>query len=207
DLVQAIGPSWPAWAGRLAWAAFTVALAAAAAAMLRRLVRRWAGKAAERTGDLLRLRRQETAAALLANILRYGVFLVAAFAILGIFVRDSLTALGGASLLVLVVGFSAQRFLTDVVAGFFLLFEGQYGVGDFVTLEPSKLSGIVDDLGLRTTTLRALNGDRYFVPNGEITAVHRSARGFRPYHVELLTQEPDQAEQAIAGIGSKPGEA
>jgi small conductance mechanosensitive channel len=148
----------------------------------------------------VRLKRRETAAAFIAAAVRYVVFLVAAFAVVGIFASSPLTVLGGASLVVILVGFALQRFLMDVVAGTLALVENQYGVGDFIAVEPTGFSGIVEEFGLRTTVIRGLNGDRLIVPNSQITAVRRSPRGYRTYHVELLTHDPDQTAHAVEAV-------
>ena len=187
----------PTWADRLVWAGVTVLLALALDRFLRRLVKRWASEPVEETADLVRLRRRETAAAFLLAAIRYVVFIVAAFTLVGIFASSPITALGGASLIVILVAFAIQRFLTDVVAGTLALLENQYGVGDFIAVEPSGLAGVVEEVGLRTTVLRGLNGDRFIVPNGQITAVRRSERGYRSYNVELLTHDPERVEHAV----------
>lgn len=192
----------PSWAQRLTWAGLAILVAYLATRLLRRLVRRWAAQRAEHTADLVRLKRQETAAAVLIAAARYAIFVIAAFAVVGIWARSPAAALGGASLIVILVGFAIQRFLTDVVAGTLALIENQYGVGDYVTLEPTGLSGIVEEFGLRTTVLRGFNGDRYIVPNGQITAVRRAERGYRRYHVELLTHDPEAVAEAVREVGA-----
>jgi len=192
----------PGWADRLIWAGVAILIAIVLHQALRRLVRQWASEPAEHTADLRRLRRRETAAAFLMAAVRYMIGIAVAFALIGIFTRSPLTALGGASLIVILVAFAIQRFLTDVVAGTLALFENQYGVGDFITVEPSDLAGVVEELGLRTTVLRALNGDRYIIPNGQITAVRRSQRGYRTYSIEILSHDPDRVERAVALVAS-----
>ena len=167
---------------------------------IRRRVRRWAQQRPEDTADLVRLRRRETAAVLLSSVSRYTLMLVATVVVLGIFLRSSLTATAGASLVAVLIGFGAQRFLQDVIAGFFILAEGQYGVGDFIVVEPMKAAGVVDELGLRTTVLRNLNGDRSVVPNGQITAVHRAPNRYRTYTVELLTSDAETVLSTLEEI-------
>src|SRR5919198_2289778 len=162
----------PGWTSDLIRAGAVVAGALLLSWGIRRRVQRWAQLRPEDTADLVRLRRRETAAALLSSVSRYTLMLVSTVLVLGIFLRSSLTAAAGASLVAVLIGFGAQRFLQDVIAGFFILAEGQYGVGDFIVVEPTKAAGVVDELGLRTTILRNLNGDRSIVPNGQITAVH-----------------------------------
>jgi small conductance mechanosensitive channel len=171
-------------------------------------LRHWAELNPEDTADLERLRRRETAAALVTSGVRYVLMLLAAMIVIGYFVRDRLTAAAGATFVLLILVFGAQRFLQDVIAGFFIVVEGQYGVGDFVTVHPMGLAGMVEELGLRTTVLRNLNGDRYFVPNGQISAVERSPTRYRSYNVEVLTEDPGRAEEAlgdVAGVLTEDG--
>jgi moderate conductance mechanosensitive channel len=75
-----------------------------------------------------------------------------------------LVAAGGVSL---AVGFGAQTLVRDFFAGFFILLEGQFSIGDVVDLN-GKI-GTVENLNLRTTVLRSLDGSVHTVPNGEIT--------------------------------------
>jgi moderate conductance mechanosensitive channel len=199
----------PGWYNRLLWAG----IAALVAVLVTRLAHWWVGRLAhEEGGDSrlrVRIRRRETAADMLITAVRYLVIIIAAFTVLGIFVRNSLAAVGGATFVMVVVAFGFQRLLFDVVAGFLVLFESWYGVGDFVTLQPTGLSGVVEEFGLRSTVLRSLNGDRHYVPNGQIMAATRAPSGYRRYSVELLTSNPDAARAAIerAALLQPTGEA
>lgn len=65
------------------------------------------------------------------------------------------------------IGFGAQDFVKDVIAGFFILVEDQFRVGDTVTI--AGATGSVEDIQLRVTVLRDLEGNHHFVPNGQIT--------------------------------------
>jgi moderate conductance mechanosensitive channel len=188
------------WTEHVIWVCLTLLVAVAVVRILRRLVCRWTNLPVAETHDLQRLRRRETAAAVLTTGARYVVFLIAVFALIGILVEDRLPAAAGATLIVLVLGFGAQRFLNDVLAGFFILFENQYGVGDFVAVEPTGLSGVVEEFGLRATVLRNLNGDRCFVPNGQIIAVRKSPQRFRSYRVELLSREREEPRRVLQEI-------
>jgi small conductance mechanosensitive channel len=167
--------------------------------LLRRLVERWAAAPAGEL-DLVRERRRQTAVAVVSSALRYLVIAVAAFVLIGLLLNNLLTAAAGATLVIALVGFGAQRFLQDVIAGIFVLVENQYGVGDFVTLEPTLLSGVVEEVGLRTTILRNLNGDRYIVPNGQIIGVRRMTRRYRTYTVDLITRKPGEVGEALHEI-------
>ncbi len=67
------------------------------------------------------------------------------------------------------LGFGAQSFVADVIGGFFVLVEDQYRVGDVVRI--SDVSGQVEEITLRTTVLRDLDGNRHHVPNGHDSVV------------------------------------
>jgi moderate conductance mechanosensitive channel len=73
------------------------------------------------------------------------------------------------------VGFGAQRIVQDLLAGFFLVAERQYGYGDVVRISPlgttTGISGSVEDVTLRITRLRTVNGEVVIVPNGQIQQV------------------------------------
>jgi hypothetical protein len=104
-----MGDVVPGWTEHVIWVCLTLLVAVAVVRILRRLVRRWTNLPVAETHDLQLLRRRETAAAVLTTGARYVVFLIAAFALIGILVEDRLPAAAGATLIVLVLGFGAQR--------------------------------------------------------------------------------------------------
>ena len=116
------------------------------------------------------------------------------------FLPRTAAALGGSALVLILVGFGAQRFLTDVIAGALIAFERWYGIGDFVKVEPAQASGLVEQFGFRSTVLRSLHGDRTYIPNSQIVAATRSPRGYRRYSIELLTSDPEVARRAIERV-------
>ena len=65
------------------------------------------------------------------------------------------------------------------------------------------MSGIVEQVSLRTTIIRSLNGDRTYVPNSQIISASRSPRGYRRYSIEVLTTEPEEARNAIEQVGRR----
>jgi moderate conductance mechanosensitive channel len=79
------------------------------------------------------------------------------------------TLLAGVGILGLAISFGAQSLVKDVITGFFILAEDQFGVGDVVTI--AGFSGAVESLNLRITTLRALDGSVHVIPNGQIDKV------------------------------------
>src|SRR5262249_34361279 len=77
--------------------------------------------------------------------------------------------LASAGIAGLAVGFGAQSLVKDVISGFFILFEDQFGVGDVVKI--GEFSGVVERMTLRATVLRNLEGQVHVVPNGNIQNV------------------------------------
>jgi small conductance mechanosensitive channel len=184
------------WADRALSALLVVVLAFAAYRLWRLALGRILARI-RRDGDeldtqvLARRKRRETARTVLEQTGKYVIAIVAGFIALGQLFDEATFGLAGASLLAVVLGFASQTLLKDVIAGCFIIFEGQYAVGDFVHLAPMNAEGVVEDLGLRTTVVRNLNGDRIHVPNGFIQAATLPERGFRTYTVDLVTHQPE----------------
>ena len=84
--------------------------------------------------------------------------------------------LASAGIVGLAVGFGAQSLVKDVISGFFILFEDQFGIGDVVKI--GDFTGIVERMTLRATVLRNLEGQVYVVPNGNIQNVIVMTKGW-----------------------------
>ena len=195
------------WLAKLVLVAITIAAAGLAFWMLRWLLPKVASRVRPGT-DPTRARQRLTAAALLSTMLRYVVLIAACVAIVVILAGGGgVGALGGSAVLAIIIGFASQRLLADMIAGFFILFEGQYAVGDVIQLEPSGHTGIVEEVGVRTTILRESDGNRCYIPNGQITAVKRFPSARTVLSVTLLTRDPAAAETALGQIGDLAGTA
>jgi small conductance mechanosensitive channel len=77
--------------------------------------------------------------------------------------------IAGVGIFGLAIGFGAQSLVKDVISGFFILVEDQFGVGDLIRV--GDLSGMVETMNLRITTLRDLEGRVHIIPNGQIDKV------------------------------------
>ena len=150
------------------------------------------------TAVLTDLKRRETIATLLQTSVRYVAVVVAGLYIAAqVTTGTAVTAIAGASLLVLIVGFAAQRFLTDVLTGAVMLFEGWFSVGDTITVEPWKLEGVVEEVALRATTIRSPSGEQLRVHNSQVLAVRVIPRGVRELAVELFCTDEDQGRELL----------
>ena len=107
------------------------------------------------------------------------------------------SALAGASLLVLVLGFALQRFLIDILSGLFMQFEGWFAIGDSVIIEPSGLGGIVEETSLRSTKLRSVGGDVIHVNNSAIAAIRVLPRGIRELTIELVVRDEKEGRRVF----------
>lgn len=149
---------------------------------------------------LARIKRQDTAVTLIRQTLRYVTFALVALFVFSIFLRNVFPALGGATILAAIIGFGAQSFLRDIIAGFFTLFENQYSVGDFIEVEPTKASGMVEEFGLRTTTIRALSGEVIYIPNGTITGITNYVSGQQRFTIEVQLKDEEAEKRVLEEI-------
>src|SRR6185437_9552139 len=97
----------------------------------------------------------------------------------------------GASFLAIVIGFAAQRFLMDVIAGLLMFFEGWFRIGDTVAIDVYKVQGVVEDVSLRSLTIRSITGEILHVPNSQVVALRVIPRGFRVVEFEFFTTSLD----------------
>jgi len=113
--------------------------------------------------------RGETVSHLLLSVVRYGGTLGALFYCLYLVGMDAGNLLASAGVLSLVIGFGAQSLVKDIIAGIFIVFEGEFRVGDIVTIGGYR--GTVMDIGLRTTKIQSADGNIKIFNNSDISGV------------------------------------
>ncbi len=122
--------------------------------------------------DRLRLR-QNARAASISEVLRSTttvlIWSIAIMLVLGELGVDLAPLIAGAGIAGVALGFGAQALVKDCISGLFMLLEDQYGIGDIVDL--GEATGIVEEVALRTTVLRGVDGTVWHVPNGQVTRV------------------------------------
>ncbi len=109
----------------------------------------------------------KTIKSLLNNLLKYLIGFITISAILSVYGVDITSLLAGVGIVGIVIGFSLQDTLKDILAGISIITENQYGVGDII--EISKYKGEVIFLGLKTTRLKSPKGDVKIISNRNIT--------------------------------------
>ncbi|MGA5687960.1 mechanosensitive ion channel family protein [Cytobacillus pseudoceanisediminis] len=139
--------------------------------------------------------RSKTLQSLAKNIFSYVLIFIFAVTILQIFGIKATAILAGAGVVGLAVGFGAQGLVSDVVTGFFILLERQIDVGDYVTT--GSYSGIVEQIGLKTTQIRGFDGTLHYIPNREITSLSNHSRGNMRALVDIGISYDDNIDKAI----------
>lgn len=129
----------------------------------------------------------------LKSILKYTVYIVG----IGSMLYDVLAKIPVAVVSAggFAIGLGAQSLVKDLINGFFILFEDQYGVGDHVTIE--EFTGIVESIGIRTTVLRDFTGDLHLIPNGAILEVTNHSRGDIRFIVDVEIAYEENIDEAI----------
>ena len=140
--------------------------------------------------------RVETLRGLVDSILRYLVYFVAAVTILDTLGVGVTSVLAGAGIVGLAVGFGAQNLVKDVITGFFIIFENQYTVGEYISI--AGVSGIVQEVGLRVTKVKAFAGDLYIIPNGNISQVTNYSRGNMRALIDITIAHEEDIDKALA---------
>jgi small conductance mechanosensitive channel len=150
------------------------------------------------------IKRRETLVALVQDAIAIAGFVgagVLSFAQLigGV---DRLTAIAGASFMLVLIGFALQRVLTDIIAGFAMFTERWYSVGDTIFIPGHELQGIVEDVSLRRTRLQTLDGEVIHIHNSQIPAVRVLPQGVKELAVELFVTDGARAESIIGSVVS-----
>jgi moderate conductance mechanosensitive channel len=150
---------------------------------LRRILQRFADRAEARSGSSRIGTRMSTVSAVVANVWRFLVFVIAVAICLGIIGINLTPLLASATIIGATLGFGAQLIVRDYFSGFLLTLEDQYGIGDTITV--GTVSGVVEDLTLRVTSVRAADGTVYTIANGEIRQLANASRGRAQAVVDL----------------------
>lgn len=141
-------------------------------------------------------KKSTTLAGILKSIVKYTVYIIMIISVLNVLNIPTGTLLATAGIGGIAIGFGAQSLVKDVFTGFFILFEDQYGVGDYITID--NMTGTVEDIGLRITKVRSFNGDLHIIPNGEVKTVTNHTRGNSLAIVDTAIAYGADAEKAIA---------
>ncbi len=170
----------------LGWAAIRIAIGIAIAFVFQRLAFLVVGRGERwlRAGRDEHTRQRAMAIGqTLRNLITVLVVVAVGIHVLAVAGWDVRPLLTGAGLLTAALGFGAQTLIRDLIAGIFIISEGQLGVDDLVEINGRVAT--VEALGVRCTTLRDFNGHVHYVPNGEMKTVINRSRGWHRMAVDV----------------------
>lgn len=139
--------------------------------------------------------RVETMKGLMKSLAKYVIYFIAFTAIIKFFGIEITGLIATAGIGGLALGFGAQNLVKDVITGFFILFEEQFGVGNYVEID--GVEGIVEEMALRVTKVRDFSGDLHIIPNGEISKVTNKSSGKMRALVEMPIAYEEDIDKAI----------
>ncbi len=144
--------------------------------------------------------RMSTAKGILKSIVRYTIYFVAFTPIMSELNIDVKGLIAAAGIGGLAIGFGAQNLVRDIISGFFILFEDQFAVGDYIEIEGR--TGVVEEMALRITKIRDFSGDLHIIPNGSIDKVTNRCRGNMRAKVDMSIAYEENIERAIKVLNS-----
>ncbi len=133
---------------------------------------------------LERRRRARTLSGTLASLVSVAVAFAAGLTVLSQLSINVLPILTGAGIAGLAIGFGAQNLVRDVISGFFLILEDQVRVGDLAVIQ--NVTGLVEQINLRTIVLRDADGAVHVFPNGTVTTLANLSKDFSYAIVDLV---------------------
>lgn len=145
---------------------------------------------------------REKRAATVAQLLRsvgWGILMILTIILTLKQFIDIGPVLGATAVLGLAVSFGAQSLVKDYFAGFFILLENQFVVGD--SIDAAGKSGVVERLTLRTVRLRDIEGTVHIIPNGQITTLSNKTRGWSRAVIDVGISYDNDIDTVIALLG------
>jgi len=142
--------------------------------------------------------RSDTLSSLLIKICLGVIVIFALVTILPEFGINITAMLAGLGVLAIAVGFGAQSLIRDYLTGIFILLEDQYDVGDVVRI--AGIAGLVEEIGLRRTILRDLDGIVHSIPNGEIKTASNFTKGYSRVNLNISVGYGEDLDRVIKVI-------
>jgi hypothetical protein len=166
--------------------------------------RRHAETDLSQAGRMTRLKRRDTQVSIIRAAVGYLAFAAALVLSIGQVIGglDRLTALAGASFLLILVGFAIQRVLTDIIAGLVMFIERWYSVGDTIQIPMHDLQGVVEDVSLRHTRLRTLDGEVIHIHNSQIPSVRVLPSGAKELLLDVFVTDREKGVEMVDSVAS-----
>lgn len=137
----------------------------------------------ETTSEEGEKKRKDTLIRILNGALRIALLSIASLMILQEAGLEIAPLLAGAGIVGLALGFGGQYLIRDIITGLFIILENQYRIGDVINID--NTGGLVEDISLRMTTLRDMNGTVHHIPHGEIKKVSNLSKTFARVNLDI----------------------
>ena len=144
-------------------------------------------------------KRENTLIGLFNGVLNVMIWLVAVMMILAELGVNIAPILAGAGILGIALGFGAQSMVRDFLAGLFIIIENQYRVGDVIALD-NNIIGVVEEITLRKTVLRDLDGKVHHIPNGSFAQVSNLTSDYSRAHMDISVAYKEDLDEVMALI-------
>ncbi|RXZ80022.1 mechanosensitive ion channel family protein [Paenibacillaceae bacterium] len=151
-------------------------------------------------------KQRSTLEALLLSFTRYMLFIIALMMCLSNVGLEIGPIIASAGVIGLAVGFGAQTLVKDLITGFFIIFEDQFSVGDYVSINNGLINGTVIDVGLRATKIRTWAQHVVVIQNSEIhTSQNFNRERMRAIVNVSVPYETDPAdiERAVRAVSNR----
>lgn len=126
------------------------------------------------------------------NVLNWVTVIVAFFLILVQFDVNIAAVITSAGFIAAGLAFGAQNVVKDILNGLFMVFEDQMGVGDLVTV--GTITGTVENVGIRITSVRGMDGTLWFIRNGEILTLGNASQGWGRAIIDITVSANEDLE-------------
>lgn len=168
--------------------------------LARRISRRMSLEFARRgtPKDIDRRRRTATLLSFATSVARVGIWATVLVSLLAEVNLNIGPILAGAGVVGAALAFGAQNIVKDYLAGFFILLEDQYTLGDVIKI--GAVSGTVEDITMRITTLRAADGTLHIVPNGTIQTVSNMTCIWANVILDVAVAQQARTDDALAAL-------
>lgn len=144
-------------------------------------------------------RRRETLQSLFSNVTKYTIYFIWLLTVLPLFGIHIEALLAGAGVAGIAIAFGAQSLIKDIFNGFFILFEDQYGIGDYVTI--NGVTGRVQSIGLRLTCIKIWTGEVEVIPNSLVGQLTNYSKDNSIAVIEVNIGYQADTQKAIAILG------
>lgn len=150
-----------------------------------------------------RKKRLQTLDGLVGTVVKIIVWVVVTVMLINELGINTGPLIASAGIIGIVVGFGAQTLIKDFTSGLFIIAENQYRVGD--TIEINDITGVVEEITIRTTVLRDINGYLHHIPNGSIEVTTNMTMDYAKLH-ENITVDTDTDIELLEHVINHVGE-